>query len=62
VNANDPPPPVPSNPNLNDLPPATGKRRWPAMLVGILVILIAVALVGLMIFLHLNGTLGPGNH
>lgn len=62
MNANDPPPPVPPDPNPDDLPPATDKRRWPAMLVGVLVIVIAAALVGLMIFLHLNGTLGPGNH
>jgi hypothetical protein len=40
----------------------TGKRRWPSRLVGILVIAMAVVLVGLMVFLHLNGTLGPGTH
>jgi hypothetical protein len=41
---------------------ATGRRRWVSTLVGILVIAIVAALLGLMIFLHLNGTLGPGTH
>ena len=40
----------------------TGKRRWLSRLVGIIVIAMAIALVGLMVFLHLNGTLGPGTH
>ncbi len=37
---------------------ATRTRRWPFVL-GIIV---AIALLGLMVFLHLNGTLGPGAH
>ena len=40
----------------------TGRRRWQSRLVGILVIAIALALVALMVFLHLDGTLGPGTH
>ncbi len=37
---------------------ATGRPRW-VFVVGII---IAIALVGLMVFLHLTGTLGPGAH
>lgn len=40
----------------------TGKRGWMPTLVGILVIAVAIALIGLMVFLHLNGTVGPGTH
>ena len=35
-----------------------GAPRW----VFVLGIIIAIALVGLMVFLHLTGTLGPGAH
>ena len=39
-----------------------GTRRRLSMLGGILVIAIAIALVVLIVFLHLTGTLGPGGH
>ncbi len=38
--------------------PATSPRRW----VFVLGLIIAIGLVGLMILLHLTGTLGPGAH
>jgi hypothetical protein len=38
--------------------PASSTPRW----VLILVTIVAVALLGLMVFLHLTGTLGPGLH
>ncbi len=37
---------------------AKSTPRW----VFVLGIIVAIALLGLMIFLHLNGTLGPGAH
>ena len=37
---------------------ARSTPRW----VFLLGIIIAIALLGLMVFLHLNGTLGPGAH
>ena len=37
---------------------ATGTPRWLLILVAI----VAVAVLGLMVFLHLSGTLGPGLH
>ncbi len=37
---------------------ATRRPRW----VLVLVVIVAIALVGLMVFLHLTGTLGPGLH
>jgi hypothetical protein len=37
---------------------ASGTPRWVLVLVAIVV----VALLGLMVFLHLTGTLGPGLH
>ncbi len=37
---------------------ANRRPRW----VFVLGIIVAIALVGLMIFLHLSGTLGPGTH
>jgi hypothetical protein len=33
-------------------------RRWVAVAVGV----IAIAVLGLMVFLHLTGVLGPGTH
>jgi hypothetical protein len=40
----------------------SGTRRRLSMLGGILIIVIAIALVVLMVLLHLTGTLGPGVH
>ena len=37
---------------------ATSRPRW----VVVLVVIATIALVGLMVFLHLTGTLGPGLH
>ena len=37
---------------------ATSRPRW----VLVLVVILAIALVGLLVFLHLTGTLGPGLH
>jgi hypothetical protein len=37
---------------------ATNRPRWGL----VLVVIVAIALVGLMVFLHLTGTLGPGLH
>jgi hypothetical protein len=37
---------------------ARGTPRW----LLILVVIVAVALLGLMVFLHLTGSLGPGLH
>ena len=37
---------------------ATSRPRW----VLVLVVIVAIALVGLMVFLHLSGTFGPGLH
>ena len=45
-----------------DLGATGGTRRRLSMLGGILVIAIAIALVVLIVFLHLTGTLGPGGH
>jgi hypothetical protein len=36
----------------------TSRPRW----VLVLVVIVAIALVGLMVFLHLSGTFGPGLH
>jgi hypothetical protein len=36
-----------------------GKKGWWMVVLGIL---IAIALVGLIVFLHLSGTIGPGTH
>jgi hypothetical protein len=41
-----------------DSGPAKARPGW-LFLLGII---IAIALVGLMVFLHLTGTLGPGTH
>jgi hypothetical protein len=41
-----------------DRGPDSGPPRW-MLLLGIFV---AIALLGLIIFLHLSGTLGPGTH
>jgi hypothetical protein len=37
---------------------ATSRPRW----VLVLVVIVTVALVGLLVFLHLTGALGPGLH
>jgi hypothetical protein len=37
---------------------ASGTPRW----LVILVVIVAVALLGLLVFLHLTGTIGPGLH
>jgi hypothetical protein len=46
----------------SDLEAARGIRRRLPMLGGILVIVIAIALVVLLVVLHLTGTIGPGTH
>jgi hypothetical protein len=45
-------------PRGSDREAAGSKPRW----VLVLGIVVALALLGLMVFLHLNGTIGPGVH
>jgi hypothetical protein len=42
--------------------PDRGAARSTPRWVFLLGIIIAIALLGLMVFLHINGTLGPGAH
>jgi hypothetical protein len=42
--------------------PDRGAARSTPRWLFVLGIIVAIALLGLMVFLHLNGTLGPGTH
>jgi hypothetical protein len=37
-------------------------RQWWGLIMGIVIAVALIGLIGLMVFLHLTGTLGPGVH
>jgi hypothetical protein len=56
------PPRFPESPDDVHRPPDTGIASGPRRWFVVLWIVLVVALLGLMVFLHLTGAIGPGTH